>query len=71
MITLISYLIIQQSLSLLISFVTGEPEDDFPGEKVCVIPFKYALLHTCITRAQRVIACALRTINLCVRVDCT
>ena len=42
----------------------------FPGGKVRVIPFKCALLRTRITRAQRVIACALRAINLHVRVDC-
>ena len=53
-----------------------EPKTEFkivihnPGGKVRVIPFKCALLHTRITHAQRVIACALRAINLHVRVDC-
>ena len=53
-----------------------EPKTEFkivihnPGGKVRVIPFKCALLHTRITHAQRVIACALRTINLRMRVDC-
>ena len=45
-------------------------DQDNPGGKVRVILFKCALLHMRITRAQYVIACALRAINLCVRVDC-
>ena len=53
-----------------------EPKTEFkivihnPGGKVRIIPFKCALLHTRITHAQRVIACALRAINLRVSVDC-
>ena len=41
-----------------------------PGGKVRVIPFKRVLLRTRITRAQRVIACALRAINLRMCVNC-
>ena len=42
----------------------------YPGGKVRVIPFKHAHLCMRITRAQRVIACTLRAINLRVRVNC-
>ena len=42
----------------------------YPGGKVRVIPFKLALLRTRITHAQRVIACALRAINLRMCVNC-
>ena len=45
-------------------------DQDNPGGKVRIIPFKCAHLRTRITRAQRVIACTLRAINLHVRVDC-